>query len=416
VVGKIKMKCPLEQDGYCEKVKMNVTTGFCIKVCQGDWKIQKKILALEVKNNLKKIKRMKKEQKKGLGKIALTENFAYAINRVLKRGFKRVPEQIYIERKLCCTTCGNGKTCPYCGCKKNWKAWLKSEEACPRPDTYPNLPKYPPRNYWGVCGELVSVIIPSRNDPYLKRTVDSVKENAAGPLEILVELDNKGEGRRILINRAARRAKGKYLFILDAHCTMSYGWDTKLKCACGPLDIAFCQIQSLNGETFQPEPNHIYGHVYFDRNLNEKWWYREIKHTIEESMCFTGCGWMIQKDRFWSLGGYDEEELGKWGYDGPEWSLKVQLDPRHPGKILLRSDVTCGHVFGTNDEDKLYPVEMMPQQEYFDRMFGRWGDRIPMLVQRFWPVPSWEQPWIPVLEYSQTAFCGFEQIVETKST
>lgn len=381
----------------------------------------------------RELNKMLREPKKELSKAELGINFVHAMGRAAKQGFRSVSKGIYAERNICCTTCGNGKMCPYCGCKKSWKSWLASEETCPNPITYPKIHKYPPRNYWEVCGELVSVIIPSRNDPYLERTIQSVQENAAGPIEVIVAMDGTEDGdikeadglkviraeeavgKRAIVNTAAKIAKGKYLFIIDAHCTMSYGWDTKMKCACGENDLVHCRIQALNLETFELVPGHIYSHVYLDNKLIEKWWSKEPLDKIEEAMCFTGCGWMIQKDRYWSLGGYSDLELGQFGYEGPEWALKVQLDNERPGKLFLRTDVICGHIFGTNTKNNLYQPQMMPHDEYYQYMMDKYGAQIPTLVERFWPVPTWDKPNRIVLEYSEIAFCGFSQVAETKS-
>ena len=63
------------------------------------------------------------------------------------------------------------------------------------------------------------------DEQYLERTVRSVEDNAVGPVEILIEHDKEQEGHRVLTNRMARKAKGKYLLRLDCHSSMSEGWD-----------------------------------------------------------------------------------------------------------------------------------------------------------------------------------------------
>jgi len=102
-------------------------------------------------------------------------------------------------------------------------------------------------------------------------------------------------------------------------------------------------------------------------------------------MCFTGCGWMISKKRYFELGGYDEA-LGKYGWDGPEWSCKTWFNG---GKVILRTDVICGHVFGTNEGGKLYVCKTIPKQQYIEYMSKKWGSMIHELVERFAPVPDW---------------------------
>lgn len=318
--------------------------------------------------------------------------FAKSMTRWMASGFKIVPKEIKKEREICCTTCGNGKRCPYCGCFISIKSLLNSEKTCPA---------NAPRNFWSVTGEMVSVIIPSRNEPAdtLNKTIKSVRENATGPIEVIVIQDgNKTEltkparevifekvvGRRKGINEAAQKAKGKYLFILDGHCTMSYGWDTKLKCACDERAIAVSTITPLNAEMNEVLPGE-YNFVYINDQYDEKWQKnRKIRKAIETMMGFTGCAWMIQKEYFWLLNGYDES-LGHYGHDGPEWALKVWLNDNYPGRVVLRTDVVCGHIFGTNNRASLYAAPMISQQGYIKYMSEKYGNQIDVLRQQLAP-------------------------------
>ena len=89
---------------------------------------------------------------------------------------------------------------------------------------------------------MISVIIPTINDPHLTRAVNSVQGNAEDEVEFILINDggkpikdwlgvigrkniniiqhNEILGRRVSINKAAKIATGKYLFILDSHCSI----------------------------------------------------------------------------------------------------------------------------------------------------------------------------------------------------
>lgn len=94
----------------------------------------------------------------------------------------------------------------------------------------------------------VSVIIPSRNERFLGKTVADVLSKARGDCEVLAVLDgywpdpplpedkrlrilHRGTalGMRPAINDAARVATGEYLLKTDAHCMFAEGWDETLK-------------------------------------------------------------------------------------------------------------------------------------------------------------------------------------------
>ena len=99
----------------------------------------------------------------------------------------------------------------------------------------------------------VSVLIPSRDEPYLVQTVADLLANAAGDVEIVVALDGPQHcgiprnaadkriilidlprvvGRRAAMEAAAAAATGKWLMKIDAHCRVGEAWDEILKENC----------------------------------------------------------------------------------------------------------------------------------------------------------------------------------------
>ena len=76
---------------------------------------------------------------------------------------------------------------------------------------------------------MVSVIIPSYKEPYLEKTIASLKEGAEGEIEIL-NID--GKGMREAENEALKQAKGEFLMKTDAHCLFAKGYDRVLSMSC----------------------------------------------------------------------------------------------------------------------------------------------------------------------------------------
>ena len=252
---------------------------------------------------------------------------------------------------------------------------------------------------------MVSVLIATIDDPQLARTIEEIRKTADGEVEFIV-INDGGKltdcpdaivlnhpvtlGRRVSFNQAARIATGDYLLIIDPHCSMSEHWDTRMMESCKEKNLVFSVLWDMEPRTWKFTGG-AYLHVSMNRDYTEKWWPKK-KHeecvVEEESMCFTGCGWMISKDRFFQLGGYDEC-LGKYGWDGPEWSCKIWMSD-DPGKVILRTDVICGHIFGTNLKSKLYNPQMIPKVQYLEYMKKKWGSKINGLVEYFAPVPDWD--------------------------
>ena len=103
----------------------------------------------------------------------------------------------------------------------------------------------------------VSVLIPSRNEPFLNRTIDDVFKKATGDIEVIVLLDGapptepipERPGRLLVIERGrakgigaaswhmARLARGEYIMKLDAHCLLAPGFDEALAAHCDYKDL-----------------------------------------------------------------------------------------------------------------------------------------------------------------------------------
>jgi len=107
----------------------------------------------------------------------------------------------------------------------------------------------------------LSVLIPSRNEMFLRRTVEDVLTHATRTTEVIVVLDGawadppleqhprvtvlyhpESVGQRAATNEAARIAQGRYVMKLDAHCSMAQGFDAALIDAAQELGDDVTQI------------------------------------------------------------------------------------------------------------------------------------------------------------------------------
>jgi hypothetical protein len=266
---------------------------------------------------------------------------------------------------------------------------------------------------------LVSVIITSRNEELLNRTIKNVQANAKGSIEFIIGLDgeseveylpvdgvefdnngvikqpnvivlkyNEGVGRRVLINRASRLANGEFMLHIDAHCTMSTGWDTQLKADCGERDVLVCRLFSI-AKDMSRKSNRVYEFGSISPEFKTNWWTqyrRRIGNTrLAETMSFQGCGWFLRSDYWRKLGGF-MEGLTHWGYNGSELACLIWLHEKYPGKILLHRDVYCGHYFR-----KKFPYKFSwRRQVNVLTLKRRYGHKLKWLANKFKPVPGWE--------------------------
>lgn len=111
----------------------------------------------------------------------------------------------------------------------------------------------------------LSVIIPARNEMFLKKTVDNVLENIRGNTQIIVISDGDwpidpidddervvliktGEpvGQRAATNLGAKISEAKYIMKLDAHCAVDEGFDVKLMKDCESDWIVIPRMYNLH--------------------------------------------------------------------------------------------------------------------------------------------------------------------------
>lgn len=222
---------------------------------------------------------------------------------------------------------------------------------------------------------LVSVIISDLFEQRLRETIDNLNATADGPIEIVVKTDDDSKGMRYCLNQAANEANGEYLFKIDGHCIMSPGWDTKMKESCGEKDIVHSRIRSINGKSWTMGDKRIdFCRINKDLTIIECGEFTQDDPDEAETMTQIGCGWMIRKQRFNEMG-QNWLMLGRVGNLGVEWSLKTWLSG---GRMLVRRDVTCGHLFrpqfglvsgqqfasARRILGHIFALQMGPQQKY----------------------------------------------------
>ena len=281
--------------------------------------------------------------------------------------------------------------------------------------------------------DLTSVVIPARNEVGLWRTVENLRETAAGPLQLIVVLDgydlepnartdqktvdefkrqidqvhslsfndssvvvkqyNKAVGQRVAINAAVKEfAQGEYFCKTDAHCQMMPGWDLQLKEAAQPGIFVTPAMYSLEPATWKMGTR-VLDFARLDWDLATRWWLayqsREYRR-VAETMSFWGTTWFLRTE-FWNeLGGYYDNFSG-WGQSGSEFALKVWL---RGYRMMIHRGVWCAHVY----RDKWhYPPPGSANKRtakalrnmYLQNLDPLQVHPVEWLIGKFWPVPEW---------------------------
>lgn len=297
----------------------------------------------------------------------------------------------------------------------------------------------------------LSVLIPARNEIFLRQTIENVLANIQGDTEVIAILDGNWPnppiedhprvhlvyhpvsiGQRAATNEAARMSSAKYIMKLDAHCAVSPGFDVALMATCEPdwtviprmYNLhAFDWVCKLCGErTYQgPKPSHCQrcgsaGNIEmvimwqprlnrrtdfarFDNTLHFQYWRAfekrpEAQGDIADVMCSVGAGWFMERARYWELGGLDEAH-GSWGQMGVEIACKSWLSG---GRQVVNKTAWFAHMFRTQPGFGFpYPNPGITQaREHSRRLWfeSEWpGAKRPLswLLEKFWPVPGWTE-------------------------
>ena len=299
----------------------------------------------------------------------------------------------------------------------------------------------------------LSVLIPARNEMFLKRTIEEVLAKAEADTEIIAVADGcwpdppivdhprvvlvhhtESIGQRAATNEAARISRAKYILKCDAHCAFDQGFDKKLIAPyeageVGPDVTTVPRMYNLHGfdwqcqgcgrRTYQgprpqrceqcggeahemavvwlPRLSRMTDFARFDHTLHFQYWRGydarpEAKGEIADLMCCVGACWMLPRARSWEIGGMDEEH-GSWGQMGVELACKSWLSG---GRQVVNKRTWFAHMFRTQAGFGFpYPNPGIDKARRHSRALwfdGKWpGAKRPLkwLLDKFAPVPDW---------------------------
>ena len=285
-----------------------------------------------------------------------------------------------------------------------------------------------------MSNELVSIVIPSRNEKYLKATIDDLLSKAKGPIEVIAVLDGywpekgsynhhekvhylhfpQARGMREAINSGVSLARGQYILKTDAHCSFDEGYDEKLKADCESDWVVVPRRYSLDVETWErkekPPVDYMYlahpddKQVWGGRGLQGKEW-RELNARtgefpeIDDLMTFQGSAWFMKRDYFFTLELMDEKNYGEFGKEAQEIGLKCWLSG---GRVVVNKktyyahwhkpkEVGRGYSLSNEEFEKAsaYTLNWLEDKGWAgQRMTFHW--LIDYFTTKFGPIPGWE--------------------------
>lgn len=295
----------------------------------------------------------------------------------------------------------------------------------------------------------LSILIPSRNEMFLARTVEDILEHIEGDTEVIVVLDGawadppvqdhprvtlvyhpESVGQRAATNEAARLSSAKYVMKVDAHCSFDQGFDVKMMadmqdhwtmvpkmynlhafdwvCDCGnkryqgpTKPCEQCGGEMHREMIWHAKRNPETTAMRFDRELKFQYWGGYKKRQagdLVDTMSLLGACWMLTREKYWELNICDEGH-GSWGAQGTEVACKTWLSG---GRLVCTKRTWFSHLFRTQGKDfgfpyKLKGSDVRKARQYSKKLWidGEWeGAKHPLswLIEKFAPVPDWDEP------------------------
>jgi len=298
------------------------------------------------------------------------------------------------------------------------------------------------------CRDL-SIIIPARNEEFLRETVADILKNKRANTEIIVGCDGNWPdpgfdqhpdvilvyypisiGQRAIANRCVGLSSAKYIMKVDAHCAFDEGFDQKMIDAFKETGDDVAMVPNMRNlwvfdwkcykcglRVYQDKPNicptdgsqmrkkmlwHAKGspnstaycfdpEPHFQYHGEQK---RKQTKDIDETMSLQGSCFMCTRENYLKLNVCDES-LGSWGSQGIEVACKFWLSGR---RVLCNRKTWYAHCFRTK-ENFGFPYEISGRQVqnakkmvkdlFFNQNWPRQVKPVSWLVEKFSPVPGW---------------------------
>jgi len=290
---------------------------------------------------------------------------------------------------------------------------------------------------------LVSIIIPARNEQFLRKTIEDLLIKAEGEIEIIAVLDgywpdpilqdprviyiHRGiaRGMRAAINSAVAIAKGKYILKTDAHCMWGPGFDKILAADCQKDWVAVPTRKRLDAEnwciqeagrpdieymflSYPNDPKDFSGEGLNGKNWDQKNKDEELKKVkIDDLMSAQGSAWFMRKDYFHKLELMDESQYGKFWNEFQEIGLKCWLSG---GRVIVDKNTWYAHLHKGKKYGRGYtlPEEWLKEGRNhtikwlkFKKAWDKQTLPLSWLVEHFWPVPTWTQEGLDKLKATE---------------
>ena len=284
--------------------------------------------------------------------------------------------------------------------------------------------------------KLLSIIIPSKNEIFLQKTVEDILQKARGDIEVIPILDGywptpplkddkrvkilhlgQAGGMRNAINSGVAISNGEFIMKCDAHCMFDEGFDVKLQADIEDNWVVIPRRKRLDAENWsiqdvgKPDVDYeflsfpywkldevgIHGTVWTDRirqRLNKP------EYDIDDNPGFQGSCWFMHKKHFNEcLEGMQEEGYGTFIGEPQEIGMKTWLSG---GRLVVNKKTWYAHLHKGRKFGRGYFIDKRELKKGNAYSVEYWmNDRWPkakrtmewFVNEKFPDMPTWPKDW-----------------------
>jgi len=273
---------------------------------------------------------------------------------------------------------------------------------------------------------MVSIAIPSKNEIFLKKTIEDVLEKATGEIEVFPILDGydipedevvkdrrvhyirftPGLGKRQGINAMVAVCKGEYVMSVDAHCMFAKGFDEQLVKDHRPKWVQVPRRHRLSAETWSLQPQSDnrppidYEYLMWPKKFKPMTFHgfkwdartREREHIpVDETITMQASCWFMTKKWFRKMG-FMDYAYERWGQEAEEISFTTWTNG---GKLVTNKNTWYAHLHKGKRYGRMYKLSRSMTRRSYAYCWKRWinDPKFHKLINRFMPLPGWPENW-----------------------
>ena len=288
---------------------------------------------------------------------------------------------------------------------------------------------------------MLSIIIPSRVDEFLQKTIDDLLLKAEGEVEVIVVLDgywpdpmikddprvrvvhhgtlHNNYGMRASIDKGMALAKGKYVMKIDEHCMLDQGYDVKLAADCEDNWVVIPRRYRLDAENWtiiedgRPPIDYMFVAYPYQRphdktcGLHGEIWKRPGRENIlidDTPTCQGSCYFTTRDWWYKAIGPMNSENYGQFTHEAQEVTLNTWF---MGGRVIVNKKTWYAHLHKGKTGKKYGFSNAQYRKHGVEKEKGRvfcidyWiNNKFPKaiydwewFIEKFKPIPGWSENW-----------------------